>query len=165
LRPRLFQEIHGGARLARLPAAPGDAGRARPEAFFVGRTEGEGTAHIILSGRHAVRVHSRGRLEPGGALLLDQVVEEDGKPPRRRSWRILRAGANRITGTITDARGPIQGTFRGNRLDISYRSTDGPAVEQHIIIQPGGRTATNRMTFRRFGIVIATMEETIRRVD
>jgi len=148
-----------GLLLQAAPASPG------PEAFFVGRTEGNGVAHIILSGHHRVRVHSRGRIDRGGALLLDQVVEEEGKPPRRRSWRIVRVGPDRIAGTITDARGPIEGRFNGNQLDISYRSTDGPTVEQHIIFQPDGRTAINRMTFRRFGLSVATMEETIRRVD
>lgn len=142
-----------------VPALPA------PALFFAGRTEGEGTAHILLSGHHRVRVHSRGRLEPGGVLVLDQIVEEEGKPPRRRSWRVTRAGPGRIAGTISDARGPIEGRVRGNQLDIRYRSTDGPAVEQHIAIHPGGRVATNRMTFRRFGIVIATVDETIRRVD
>ena len=30
---------------------------------------------------------------------------------------------------------------------------------------PNGRTAHNRMTFRRFGFSVATLEETVRRVD
>lgn len=136
-----------------------------PESFFIGRTEGEGTVRIILSGRHGVRVRSRGRLEADGALRLDQTVDEEGKAPRHRTWRIVRDGPGRIGGTISDARGPIQGEIRGNRLDIRYRSIEGPTVEQQVTIQPGGRIAHNRMIFRRFGIVVATMEETIRRVD
>ena len=135
-----------------------------PEQFFVGRTEGVGTVHVILSGRHGVRVHSRGRMDRG-ALLLDQRVEEEGRPARRRSWRLVRSGPNRFTGTISDARGPVSGEIAGNVLHLRYRSAEGPSVEQRITFQPGGRTAHNRMTFRRFGLTVATVEETIRRVE
>ncbi len=136
-----------------------------PERFFVGRTEGVGTVQMILSGRHGVRVHTRGRIDDQGALLLDQVVEEDGKPPRRRSWRLVRAGANRFTGTISDARGPVTGEATGNVLRLNYRSAEGPSVEHVITIRPDGRSAHNLTRFRRFGLNVATVEEVIRKVD
>ena len=136
-----------------------------PEQFFVGRTEGTGTVHVMLSGGHGVRAHSRGRIDQGGALVIDQIVEEEGKPARRRSWRLVRSGPNRITGTISDARGPVTGEIVGNVLYLRYRLAEGPTVEQRITFQPGGRTAHNRMTFRRFGLRVATVEETIRRVE
>jgi len=135
-----------------------------PEQFFVGRTEGTGTAHVMLSGRHGVRVHSRGRMDRG-ALVIDQVVEEEGKPARRRSWRLVRAGGNRITGSISDARGDVAGEVSGNVITLRYRLAEGPSVQQRITIHPNGRTAQNRMTFRRFGLNVATVEETIRRVE
>ena len=144
--------------LAQAPAAA-------PEQFFVGRTQGTGTVNVILSGRHGVRVHSRGRMERGGALVLDQRIEEEGKPARNRSWRLVRSGGNRVTGTITDARGPVTGEVVGNVLNLRYRLAEGPTVEQRITFQPGGRIAQNRMTIRRFGFTVATVEETIRRVD
>jgi hypothetical protein len=144
-----------------LAAAPASA----PEQFFVGRTEGVGTVHVIMSGKHAVRVHGRGRIERGGVLALDQVVEEEGKPARTRSWRLHRAGGNRIAGTVTDARGPVTGDVAGNVLHFRYRSVEGFSVEQWITLHPGGRTARNRMTFRRFGLTVATVEEAIRRLE
>lgn len=143
-----------------LQAAPGSA----LERFFVGRTEGSGTVHVIMSGRHAVRDRATGRMQ-GNTLVLDQVVEEEGKPARRRVWRLTRAGGNAVTGTISDARGPVTGTVSGNTLNLRYRMNDGPSVEQSITLQPGGRTATNRMTFRRFGLNVATVETTLRRID
>ena len=136
-----------------------------PEQFFVGRTEGRGTVNVMLSRRHGVRVHTRGRLERGNVLVLDQRIEEEGKPARDRIWRLQRSGPNRITGTITDARGPVTGEISGNVLSLHYRLAEGPTVEQRITFQPGGRVAQNRMTFRRFGFNVATVEETIRRVD
>jgi hypothetical protein len=143
-----------------LQAPPGSA----LERFFVGRTEGSGTVHVIMSGRHAVRDRATGRMQ-GNTLVLDQVVEEEGKPARRRVWRLTRAGGNAVTGTISDARGPVTGTVSGNTLHLRYRMNDGPSVEQSITLQPGGRTATNRMTFRRFGLNVATVETTLRRID
>jgi hypothetical protein len=134
------------------------------ERFFIGRSESTGTVQVMLSGRHAARTHNRGRME-GGTLVLDQVVEEQGKPARRRTWRLTRGANNRVTGTISDARGPVNGSVNGNVLHLTYRSAEGPTVEQWITLAPDGRSAHNRMRFRRFGLNVATYEETIRRVD
>ena len=136
-----------------------------PEHFFLGRTHGQGTVRVILSGSHSVRVDSRGRMDADGALILDQRIQEEGKPARDRSWRLVRSGPNRLTGTLSDARGPVTGDLNGNVLHVRYRSNEGPSVEQWITFQPNGRTARNRMTFRRFGVTVATVEEVIQRVD
>ena len=145
-------------------AAPQAPAASALEQFFVGRTEGSGTVQIVLSGRHSVRDRGRGRMERG-TLVLDQVVEEEGKPARRRIWRLARSGANGITGTISDARGPVTGEVRGNVVHLRYRLAEGPSVDQVITFRPGGRTAHNRMRFRRFGLNVATVESEIRRVD
>jgi hypothetical protein len=137
-----------------------------PEHFFVGRTEGAGTVQMIMSGSHKVRDVSRGRLDKSGALILEQMVYEEGKPARRRSWRLQRGPANRITGTISDAVGPVAGTVRGNVLHLKYRAKEASAqVEQWITLHPGGRTASNRMVFRKFGLKAATVETNIRKLD
>ncbi|HVQ08490.1 MAG TPA: DUF3833 family protein [Allosphingosinicella sp.] len=155
----LASALLGLLLLVQAPAALG------PEHFFVGRTESAGTVHVMLSGRHAVRDRSRGRIERGNVLILDQVVEEQGKPARSRTWRLVRTNGNRITGTISDARGPVTGEVRGNLLHLRYRSAEGPNVEQWITLDAGRRTARNRMVFTRFGMTVATVESVIRRVD
>jgi hypothetical protein len=149
--------------VAAAPAAP-QAGSAL-EKFFVGATEGSGTVQVVLSGRHAVRDRSRGRMDASGALLIEQVVEEEGKPARRRSWRLVRAGGTKVGGTISDAKGPVQGEVSGNALHLKYRLAEGPSVEQWITLQPGGRSARNRMVFHRFGLKVATVETVIRKLD
>ena len=149
--------------LALLLAAP--APGSPLEKFFIGTTEGAGQVDVIVSGRHAVRDRSRGRIDAGGALLLDQVVEEDGKPARRRAWRLVRSGSNRITGTISDVRGAVSGEVTATTLHLRYRLKEGPSVEQWIALRPGGRSATNRMTFHRFGLKVATVETEIRKID
>jgi hypothetical protein len=145
--------------LAQAPAALG------PEHFFVGRTESTGTVQVMLSGRHAVRDRSRGRIERGNILILDQHVEDQGKPARSRTWRLVRTAGNRITGTISDARGPVTGEVTGNLLHLRYRSAEGPNVEQWITLDAARRTARNRMVFTRFGMTVATVESVIRRVN
>jgi hypothetical protein len=147
-----------------LAAAPAPA--TAPEHFFVGRTEGSGTVQMVLSGSHKVRDVSRGRLDRSGALILDQIVYEEGKPARRRSWRLVRSGPNRVTGTISDAVGPVTGDIKGNVLHLSYRAREASAqVEQWITLHPGGRTASNRMVFKKFGFKAATLQSTIRKLD
>lgn len=152
------------ALLALLFLAPAQPGSAL-EQFFIGTTHGSGTVQMIMSGKHTMRDRSHGRMDAKGALLLDQVVEEEGKPARRRSWRLVRSGGNLITGTISDARGQVKGEMTGNSLHLRYRMADGPTVEQWITLQPGGRTARNRMVFHRFGFKVATVDSVIRKVD
>lgn len=151
--------------LALLLAAAAPAAAA-PEQFFVGRTEGAGTVQMIMAGTHKVRDVSRGRLDKSGALILDQMVYEEGKPARRRSWRLVRSGPNRVSGTISDAVGPVTGDLKGNVLHLRYRAREANAqVEQWITLHPGGRTASNRMIFRKFGFKAATLNSTIRKLD
>lgn len=133
------------------------------EQFFVGRTQGQSTVRVIMSGSHGVQDSGRGWME-GGTLVLQQHVQEQGKPARNRVWRLTRAG-NRISGSISDARGPVLGDINGNVVRLRYTSAEGPSVEQWITFHPGGRTAGNRMIFRRLGIELARLEGTIRRVD
>lgn len=135
------------------------------ERFFVGRTESVGTIDTVMARPHNVRARTTGRMESGGVLVLDQVVEEQGKPARRRIWRLRRDASGAITGTINDARGPVTGEIRGNVIHLRYRSIEGPSVEQWLTLQPGGASVRNRMIFRRFGLRVATVEDVSRRVD
>jgi hypothetical protein len=121
---------------------------------------------MIMAGSHKVRDRSRGHLDRTGALILEQIVEEEGKPARRRSWRLARAGGNRIAGTISDAIGPVTGEIAGNVLHLKYRAREAnAAVEQWITLHPNGRSASNRMVFRKWGLKAATLESTIRKLD
>jgi hypothetical protein len=160
-----FRLSAGAAALLLTAAAPAQApAGAALERFFTGVTEGSGTVQVIASGKHAVRDRSRGRME-SGALIIDQIVEEEGKPARRRVWRLVRGDGNAVTGTISDARGAVAGKVEGATLHLKYRLAEGPSVEQWITLQPGGRTARNRMTFHRFGFKVATVDTMVRKVN
>lgn len=146
-------------------AAPAPQPGSALERFFVGTTEGSGTVQMALSKPHVVRDRSRGRMEGASALVIDQIVYEEGKPARRRAWRLVRTGGTAVSGTISDAKGPVRGTLSGATLHLKYRLAEGPSVEQWITLQPGGRSARNRMVFHRFGLKVATVETAIRKVD
>lgn len=132
------------------------------ELFFTGATQGHGTVRVAMSRPHPVRDRARGRME-GSTLVIEQVVEEAGRPPRRRSWRLVRSGT-RVTGTVSDASGPVAGEVRGATLRLAYRMPEG-SVEQWITLRPGGRTASARMVVRRFGLRVATVQSEIRKVE
>lgn len=131
----------------------------------MGTTESSGTVEVIASGRHAVRTKTYGRKDPGGALLLDQTVNEEGKPARRSAWRLVLSGGNRVSGTISDVKGVVAGEVTGNTIHLRYRTKDGSSVKQWITLQPDGRTAKNRMTYHRFGLKVATVETEIRKAE
>ena len=163
---RAFFLVAPLAAIAAAAPAPAQAPAAAAafERFFTGTTQGSGTVQVMMSGKHGMRERSRGRMDSKGALILDQVVEEEGKPARTRSWRLWRSGANGIAGTISDAKGPVAGDVRGNVLHLKYRMPEG-SVEQWVTLQPGGRSAVNRMVFHRFGLKVATVQSTIRKVE
>ncbi|MGZ8283826.1 MAG: DUF3833 family protein [Allosphingosinicella sp.] len=134
-----------------------------PQAFFEGRTEGQGVLTSIFGQSRRVAVHGVGSVAPDGTITLDQSVEQEGKAPRRRRWVLRPAGPDRFLGTLTDAQGPVEAEVRGNRMNIRFEMNDGLAVEQWIYLQPGGQTALNRMNVSKFGVLVAALEESIRR--
>jgi hypothetical protein len=147
---------------AAAPAQPGAFPMIR---FFEGRTEGKGTLKVALSGPRALAVQSRGQMQRDGTLVLRQTIEESGKAPRNREWRIREVAPGRYAGTLTDATGPVTGETQGNRVRIRYRMKGGLDVEQWLTPAPGGRSARNSMTIRKFGLTFASVEETIRKLD
>lgn len=136
-----------------------------PIAFFSGRTRGDGRLSILLRRTRPVTVEGRGRVRADGVLTLDQRVEREGSPASTRRWRIRRTGPGRYAGTLSDAAGPVAGEVEGNRLRLRFKMTGGYDAEQWLTLSPDGRVAQNRMTVSRFGLRVAKLDETIRKLD
>lgn len=155
------------ALAACAPAVPaaGPAPVFDPLVFFAGRTEGAATLKIVMRASRAVRVQGSGRVEPDGTLVLDQLVAQEGKPATRRRWRIRRTGPASYGGTLSDAVGPIAGEVDGNRLHLRFTMKGGLATDQWLTLSPDGRSAANLLTARKFGVVVARLDETIRKLD
>lgn len=151
------------ATTVRLPAA--EQARFDPIAFFTGESTGTGTIDLIFSKPRPLSVRSTGRSDERGGLVLTQVIREGRKPQRTRTWTMRQVGPNRYTGSLTEAVGPVTVTTDGPRASIAYRMRDGLGVRQQLALQGDGRTLFNHLTVTKWGIRVATVRETIRRVD
>lgn len=140
------------------PSPPSD-----PIRFFIGTTEGAGWLKKIMSSPQATRVHGRGAVRADGMLVLDQTVEVAGEKTTNRHWLLRRVAPDRFTGTISDAKGPVTAEAMAGRIRIRYTMTAGMAVDQVVVVAPDGRSASNSMKVKRFGITVATVAETIRK--
>jgi hypothetical protein len=133
------------------------------ERFFAGRLEGVGSLSILLQRPRKMHVSTNGRLAADGTLVLRQHVEQEGKPARDRQWTIRSLGGGRYAGSLSDASGPVSGDSRGNRLHLTYPMRGGLRVDQWLTLAPDGLEARNRMIVRKLGVVVARLEETIRK--
>lgn len=131
--------------------------------FFDGHQSGDGVLKVVMRKAVEMRVEGRGQRSGDTLVLVQQVVEGD-KPERRRNWKLTRVAPDRWEGTLSDATGPVVATANGNTLSIDYDSDEG-AVHQTIMLEPGGRVAQNHLTVRKLGIVVAVLDETIRKLD
>lgn len=135
-----------------------------PLDFFTGEVRGEGTIKVMMKGASPVRSESRGAPDGKGGMILDQKVYEAGKPVRNSRWTLQPTSKTTLKGTVSNAPGPITGRLSGNRLHLKYPMPGGLAAEQFMYLQPDRRTLLNRITVRKFGIVVARIEERIRKL-
>ena len=160
LRPFLLALLLAGCS-SPAPADPADP--FDPLTFFTGTSHGEGKLKIITKAATAVHVESHGVRTGPDAITLDQTVREGTKPPRQRRWLLRRTSPTTFGGTLSDARSPIEGRLVDNRLLLNFQMKGGLDAEQILSLQPGGRTLLNRMVVRKFGMVVARLDEVITR--
>jgi hypothetical protein len=152
------------ASAAFLVAAPAAAEPLKPLRFFEGRTESSGTIKLFMKKPFRSRSVGRGIIEPDGGLLLVQQVEDDGKPPRVRRWRIRQIGPGHYAGTMSEAIGPVTIDDVDGKYRFRFRMKGNFAVEQWLIPLPGGMAARNSMKVRKFGMTVGTSDGTIRKI-
>lgn len=133
-------------------------------AFFAGRSEGKGVLKIALHRADTTLVEGSGRVTDDGGIVLDQTVQRQGKPATRRAWVLHPAGADRYTGTLSDAVGPVDGRVEGNVLHLRFAMKGGLQAEQFLALRPGGMVADNVMIVRKLGMPVARLDETITRL-
>jgi hypothetical protein len=136
-----------------------------PIAFFSGHTEGRGLLKVFASRARSVHVMGTGRIGPDGTLNLTQRVEQDGKKPRTRTWSIKGDRNEGYESVLSDASGPVLVTVESGRLHIRFRAKGDLRIEQWLALDPGERVARNHLVVRKFGIRVATLDETISKID
>ena len=133
--------------------------------FFSGRTHAENVLKITMQKPKKLVVDSVGRKD-GATFILMDTVHEEGKPVRQRKWVMRPAGANRYTGTLSDAVGPVDVVISGDTATIRYIMKDGHLkVEQRLQLRPDGKTMTNQTVAKKLGIKFASVDGTIRKLD
>lgn len=156
--------------LAASPAAPAVAHPATiaapavtPLTFFEGRSNSIGQMRVIFDAPRTVRAESNGILAADGALTLTQQIDEQGKPPRTRIFRLRQMAPGRYAGTLSDASGPVTGEGSGNRLRLRYRMAGGLRVDQRLTLSPDRRAIRSRINVYRMGMLVGSVRETISR--
>lgn len=159
------------AVIAIMIAATAAAAQADPDTkldmtdFFTGKTHADNVIKIALHSPHKLTVDSVGGRNKEGDFILIDNVQEEGKPPRKRTWAMRAAGTNHFTGSLSDAVGPVDIELAGNSATIRYVMKDGNLkIEQRLTLQPNG-TLSNEVVARKFGVKFATVQGTVRKQD
>ena len=152
------------AAAAMLPAPAGAERVADPLRFFEGRTEYTSTVKIITRKPYHSRTIGVGEITPDGALYLVQRIDEEGKEPSNRSWRIRQVGPGRFSGTMSDARGPVTVEQVGDRYRFRFKMKGSIAIEQWLTPLPDGRSARSKLTIRKLGVKVGSSDGMIRKV-
>jgi len=133
-------------------------------AFFTGRTHADNNLHIIFHSQSKLIVDSVGHREGNQFILID-TVHEGNKPVRTRKWVTHQIGPNHCTGTRSDATGPVDIVVNGDTATIRYVMNGGLQVTQVMKLQPDGRTLSNNVDVRKFGMRFGRVDGTIRKMD
>jgi hypothetical protein len=147
-----------------LATATPSVPHADPLRFFTGRTETQGTVKVIFKKPYRSRSLGLGRIERDGSLTLVQRVEEEGKPPHERRWRVREAGPGHWTAAMSEATGPVAIDQVGDRFRFRFRMKGNLSVEQWLAPLPGATSAQTVTRIRKFGMTVATTEGTVRKL-
>jgi hypothetical protein len=134
-----------------------------PLRFFEGRTESQGMVKVMFQKAYWSRSIGQGRIERDGSLTLVQRVEDEGKPPHERRWRVREVAPGRFAGTMSDASGPVTIEKTGDGYRFRFSMKGNLNVEQWLTPLPGRKSASSSTKVRRFGLIIATVESVIRK--
>jgi hypothetical protein len=133
-------------------------------AFFTGRTHADNDLKIVLHRTTKLVVDSSGHVE-GKEFVQTDVIHEGDKPARTRIWRTHQTGPGHFGGTLSDATGPVDIDVRGDTATIRYTMKGGLDVFETMQLQPDGRSLSNQVVAKKFGLTFAHVDGTIRKLD
>ena len=134
--------------------------------FFAGKSHADNVIKIAFHGPHKLIVDSVGGRNKEGEFVLIDTVREEGKPDRTRTWVMHPVGPDRFTGVLSDAIGPVDVVVHGDSATISYVMKDGHLkIVQQIQLEADGKTLSNHVIAKKFGLTFAHVDGTIRKLD
>src|SRR4030095_690393 len=89
-----------GASASAVTSSPDPA--SDPMRFFDGKTESLSTIKLIMRKPYRSKTLGTGEID-SGVLKLVQRVQEDGKAPYQRMWKIRQVGPGRFSGSMSGA--------------------------------------------------------------
>jgi len=135
-------------------------------AFFSGKSHADNVIRIALHAPHKLIVDSVGGHNKEGEFVLIDTVREEGKPERTRTWVMHPVGPNHFTGVLSDAIGPVDVTVSGDSAVITYVMKEGHLkIVQRIQLQDDGKSVSNHVVAKKFGMTFAHVDGTIRKLD
>ena len=134
-------------------------------AFFSGRSHAENVLKIAFKGPAPLIVDSVGGKGDRGDFVLIDTIHEGDKPVRTRKWIMKAAGTGHYTGSLSDAVGPVDVALNARTATITYTMKGGMKVVQTLELQGDGRTLSNHVTVKKFGMKFASVDGKIRKVD
>jgi hypothetical protein len=133
--------------------------------FFAGKTHSDNVIRIAFKSPHKLIVDSIGGRNKEGEFVLIDTVREEGKPERKRTWVMHADGPNHFTGSLSDAKGPVDVTVSDGTATIRYTMKDGGLkIDQQLELQRDG-SVSNRTIAKKFGLKFAEVDGTIRKLD
>jgi hypothetical protein len=75
------------------------------------------------------------------------------------------SGPGRFTGTLSDAEGPVTIAASGPSATIRYVMNGGLNVNQQLQLLPDGKTLSNHVVVRKFGLKFGTVDGKIHKLD
>ncbi len=147
-------------------AAPGHAASGdNALQFFEGHTESVGTVKIAMKKPYRSRAVGQGQISADGTLTLVQRVEDQGQLPKERRWKMRKVSPGHYTGVMSEAKGPVTVDEVDGKYRFRFRMEGSVAVEQWLMPAPDGRSATSKLTIRKYGVVVGRSDSIIRKTD
>lgn len=154
---------------------PGDYADTRPQLDLRTHLSGRIACHGVIFGPLG-RVASRfdaefeGRWTGDTGVLAEHFVYDSGNT-QDREWRLRLGPDGTLTGEADDLVGTAHGTLSGATLMLRYRIRLPAEAGGHVLTVtdwmyalPGG-TIVNRSQFRKYGIKVAELVATMKRMD
>jgi hypothetical protein len=134
-------------------------------AFFTGRSHAENVLRIVFHQPTKLIVDSVGGRGDRGDFVLIDTVHEGDKPVRTRKWVMRPDGPNHFSGVLSDATGPVDIAVNGDSATVRYTMKGNLNVVQRMQLQSDGRSLSNHVDVRKFGLRFARVDGTIRKLD
>ena len=133
--------------------------------FFTGKSHADNVMKIVFKKPVKLVVDSFGGKGDRGDFVLIDTVHEEGQPVRTRKWVMRPVRSGQYTGALSDAVGPVDVFATGDQATILYTMKGGLKVTQLLKVQGDGRSLSNHVVVKKFGLKFASVDGTIRKLD